>query len=420
MYCGTLFSAALSKDANVRLKQQILAILDEFLREEAERMIVASKEHSTLSSIQSASELDSTLEKKIQMTDQDTGVAGLVFQQFLPDILNGMYDTTPAVRLSAVKLVMLILKRSLVHPIQCVEHLVAVQGDHVRSISEHAYHCLLNVHSKDSKIISTRLSNGIVCSYKYQKEAFNSWKVVADASTDGLSEKESVFGKLYSMFKTAKTSRHSFLHTLVRLYESEATNFDFLKYLTMAISILPFSWQDDILYIIYHLNRIISFSGASLLSTLKEVYGSKKSGKKSSGEVTAPSEIRQAVGIIYALRLKQFLKTYFGISGALCKNYDPATVSDNKLAPLSAPIVELNDATSLVNLDGIQGNWWDDYSVCKKLFSTLKEDMDSDENDFSSVISDKLANKTREKKGKLSNKYKGRCINRCEKKIKDK
>jgi len=37
----------------------------------------------------------------------------------------------------------------------------------------------------------------------------------------------------------------------------------------MAIATLPFTWQDDPLYLIYHLNRVISFSGASLLSTLK-------------------------------------------------------------------------------------------------------------------------------------------------------
>jgi len=119
------------------------------------------------------------------------------------------------------------------------------------------------------------------------------------------------------------------------------------------------------------------------------VYGTKKSTKKKASDyVVAPSEIRQVVGIIYAVRLKEFLKSFYNISGAHCKNYDPATVTDNKLTPLSTVVpVELNDVTPMVTLDEIQGSWWEDSTVCRNLYSVLKEVMDNDENDLSIVPS---------------------------------
>ena len=75
----------------------------------------------------------------------------------------------------------------------------------------------------------------------------------------------------------------------------------------MAMAALPLAWQDDALYLIYHLNRIISFTGASLLSTLKAHYSAKN--------VSIPAEIKQALGVIYAIKLKVFFKEFYTLSG---------------------------------------------------------------------------------------------------------
>lgn len=48
----------------------------------------------------------------------DTGVSGIIIQQFLNDILARLFDKETAIRQASLTLTIHILKRSLVHPIQ--------------------------------------------------------------------------------------------------------------------------------------------------------------------------------------------------------------------------------------------------------------------------------------------------------------
>lgn len=115
---------------------------------------------------------------------------------------------------------------------QCVAHLVALQGDHHRALADMAQRALVSVIDKDSKLVLSRLVDGIALSYKFQKEVFQeckgihfilcwylSSKALAITPGKGATLRESIFSRLYALFKGSKTTRQGFLHTLLRQYE---------------------------------------------------------------------------------------------------------------------------------------------------------------------------------------------------------
>lgn len=62
-------------------------------------------------------DLVAKIEDKDEAINADTGMAGVLIQQLLPDLLNLLYDKELPIRQSALKLITHVLKRALVHPI---------------------------------------------------------------------------------------------------------------------------------------------------------------------------------------------------------------------------------------------------------------------------------------------------------------
>jgi hypothetical protein len=98
------------------LKNQALASLDEFLSDEEERMSEATDHLAT-----------TKMDDK-DTINADTGVSGIIVQQFMNDILTRLFDKETGIRQAALTLTSHILKRSLVHPIQV--SLAAPHSDH--------------------------------------------------------------------------------------------------------------------------------------------------------------------------------------------------------------------------------------------------------------------------------------------------
>jgi hypothetical protein len=97
-----------------------------------------------------------------------------------------------------------------------------------------AQRALVSVVDKDSKLVLSRLVDGISLSYQFQMQVFGACKgmtrkklqlrraAVATITGKGAVHNESIFSRLYSLFKSTKTTRQGFLHALLRHYESES------------------------------------------------------------------------------------------------------------------------------------------------------------------------------------------------------
>jgi hypothetical protein len=57
----------------------------------------------------------------------------------------------------------------------------------------------------------------------------------------------------------------------------EQTNIPLVQYLVLAVAQLPFSLQEEPLYLIYNINHVTSLTSAELLTSLKEKHAKGKS-----------------------------------------------------------------------------------------------------------------------------------------------
>jgi len=317
-------------------------------------------------------------------------------QQLLNDLLAQLFDEEIGIRQASLQLLNHILKRYLVHPIQCVGHLVALQGDHHVAIASRAYRALMTVVEKDSKLVLSRLGDGVLASFKFQAQVFGVVRPLVESNAKGVTTHESILTKLYMALRTTKTSRQGFLHALMHLYETELENINFLKFLIRIIATLSFACQEEVLYVIYHMNRLTSYSGAALLSNLKEHYATSKN-------IPTDCSVKFIPGILFLLRAKQFLKSFYNLSSAKCASYDPAELKQNPLNN-RIPIENVDTAMSL-NFDDLDDAtpWWGNSQKCHDFYVIFKKEMKNDEDDINvNTITTKSRKRTIKRKTESS------------------
>lgn len=122
----------------------------------------------------------------------------------------------------------------------------------MRLLADRSFRSLTTLFETDSKLVLTRLQEGISLSYKFQAEAFGVVKcmdwmryreffsnlrdsfsvgyayhfsshvlAVIESSWKGVVSHECIFTRFYVLCKPQKTARQSFLYTLVRLFETD-------------------------------------------------------------------------------------------------------------------------------------------------------------------------------------------------------
>jgi cohesin loading factor subunit SCC2 len=78
----------------------------------------------------------------------DTNICGGIIQLYWNSILERCLDINDQVRQTALKIVEIVLRQGLVHPITCVPHLIALETDPLEGNSKLAHHLLMNMNEK--------------------------------------------------------------------------------------------------------------------------------------------------------------------------------------------------------------------------------------------------------------------------------
>lgn len=124
---------------------------------------------------------------------------------------------------------------------------------------------------------------------------------------------------------------------------------------------LPFSIQEEVLYVIYHINSVTSFFGTSLLAALKDFYKQSRDG--------VPPDARHMGSVLLLLKAKQFFKQFYALSTIRCKSYQP---DDPKQTPLSNKLsIDQIDTEKHLCIDILQTSWWNDGNQCYELFKLV-------------------------------------------------
>ncbi|GBP81715.1 Nipped-B protein [Eumeta japonica] len=388
--------------APIEMKVDVLRNIEMYLQEEEQRMIRQDKEWSKRSKQENLKE----------MGDVSSGMASTVIQLYLKEILGSFLHPSNVVRSSAMKVVQLVLAQGLVHPVQIVPYLISMSTDTEVTVSHAADKNLQEIDKKYPGFIHMKAQLGIKLSYQLQKilQTENKSGIIRGFRKKDQDELPSALnGFLYSLLRNTRPQRRALVLSLLKHFDDVSNApLDQMLYLADNLAYFPYQVQDEPLFIIHHIDIIISTSGSNLLQFFREsLIGGAESGEAVDEEDdeedadallarlpsdTRPSRdaMRRSRGCLLLLVLKQHLKQSYGLTDAKIGQYSPSEsvkvyekAVSRRLAPVFSPaatITQLRDGDDDGDLDDAgRKQLVNDYLEFKQLM--LKFDPDEEEDD---------------------------------------
>ncbi|KAL0377584.1 UNVERIFIED_CONTAM: Sister chromatid cohesion protein SCC2 [Sesamum radiatum] len=278
---GKILEATLSANSDVRLKMQSLQNMYEYLLD-AERQMEPDKAGNT----EVTRSVDVVHSVPVAAGAGDTNICGGIVQLYWDIILGRSLDVNEHVRQAALKIVDIVLRQGLVHPITCVPYLIALETDPQEVNSKLAHHLLMNMNEKYPAFCESRLGDGLQLSFIFirtmsggnlefsnpaQDRLFNNMKGKSEVSSS-MHARLGV-ARIYKLIRGNRVSRNRFMSSVVHKFEMPTWSdsvIHFLKYCTEILALLPFTLPDEPLYLIYTINRVVQVRSGTLESSMKE------------------------------------------------------------------------------------------------------------------------------------------------------
>ncbi|KAK4871530.1 hypothetical protein RN001_015654 [Aquatica leii] len=336
-----------SDDAPLTMKSEVLINIEMYLLEEERRMIQQDLEWSKRSKEENLKE----------MGDISSGMASAVIQHYLKEILQSYLHPNIQVRQPALRVIQLILQQGLVHPVQIVPYLICMSTDCEKIVSHSADKQLLDLEKKYPGFIHTKSSLGIRLSYQLQKILQESAAIVRGFRIKVQGEYPTALnGYLYSILRSSRQQRRALVLNILKQFDEQVhTSLSYMLYLSDNLAYFPYMVQDEPLFIIHHIDIMISFSGTNLLQSFRE--GLILTDAQQQAIQTTPDDIAvnqvsaldeddddeealvarvpedtshlqacltAAQGCLLLLMLKQHLKDLYGVSDSKIQQYSPS------------------------------------------------------------------------------------------------
>ncbi|KAL3526568.1 hypothetical protein ACH5RR_011224 [Cinchona calisaya] len=278
---GKILEATLSSGTDARLKMQSLQNMYEYLLD-AESQLGTDK----ASNLEETCSIDDHHSVPVAAGAGDTNICGGIVQLYWDLILGRCLDVNEQVRQSALKIVEVVLRQGLVHPITCVPYLIALETDPQEANAKLANHLLMNMNEKYPAFFESRLGDGLQMSFIFmqclnQNSAANldskaisklSGNFKGKSDTSPFAYARLGVSRIYKLIRSNRVSRNKFMASIVRKFDMPSWNdsvIPFLIYCTEILSLLPFTLPDEPLYLIYSINRIIQVRAGMLEANMK-------------------------------------------------------------------------------------------------------------------------------------------------------
>uniref|UniRef100_A0A453BQD5 Sister chromatid cohesion protein n=1 Tax=Aegilops tauschii subsp. strangulata TaxID=200361 RepID=A0A453BQD5_AEGTS len=263
-----LIEASLSSDVDYRLKIQGLQNLYEYLRDAESQLTADSTGKPTVPYATNGGS-----EVPVAAGAGDTNICGGIIQLYWNSILERSLDMNDQVRHAALKIVEIVLRQGLVHPITCVPHLIALETDPVEGNSKLAHHLLMNMNEKYPSFFESRLGDGLQMSFRFFETIVSNHNVVAtNMKSNPIAFVKPGISRIYRLIRANRNSRNKFVHSIVRKFISDSRSYPtigFLVYCVEVLASLPFTSPDEPLYLVYDINRVIQIRAGAIEANLK-------------------------------------------------------------------------------------------------------------------------------------------------------
>jgi len=240
---------------------QVLNNIEIYLVEEEKRMIDRDKHWKDFAEKENLKE----------MGDVSSGMASTIIQVFLKSVLESFIHQSVQVRHAALKVISLILGQGLVHPVQIVPYLICMSTDVEQRVSHTADRELQEIEKKYPGFIHMKLMQGIRLSYKLQEVLCNENEVLRGFRVREGEHPTALNGFLYSCLRSTKAQRRAILTNLLKQFDDSLnTSLSMMLYLADNLAYIPYTVIDEPLYLIHHIDLMVSIIGTNILQSIKE------------------------------------------------------------------------------------------------------------------------------------------------------
>lgn len=135
---------------------------------------------------------------------------------------------------------------------------------------------------------------------------------------------------IYKLLNQNRNSRLKFIHAILRRFEGAASRSEipYLCFLANVVSLLPYTTNDEVMYVVFHLNRIVSLRAAILHDALRrhlEEFGPLAAGKKKTKvDDSARRDVELSTILSLILVLKQYFVRCFELTDSRIHAYKPS------------------------------------------------------------------------------------------------
>ncbi|BFG26567.1 hypothetical protein CerSpe_128410 [Prunus speciosa] len=277
---GKILEATFSSSSDVRLKMQALQNIYEYLLDAESQMGTDAASNNVIQySVEGGNAVS------VAAGAGDTNICGGIVQLYWDNMLARCLDLNEQVRQSALKIVEVVLRQGLVHPITCVPYLIALETDPLEGNSKLAHHLLMNMNEKYPAFFESRLGDGLQMSFTFIQSITTSseqentkvpTKALGNAKgkCDSISLAQARVGvsRIYKLIRANRASRNKFMSSIVRKFDNTCWTTSvvpFLMYCTEILALLPFTTPDEPLYLVFSINRVIQVRAGALEAKLK-------------------------------------------------------------------------------------------------------------------------------------------------------
>ncbi|XP_036224403.2 nipped-B protein isoform X1 [Bactrocera oleae] len=213
-----------------------------------------------------------------EMNDVSSGMSSRIIQLYLQEIFECFLNSDDNVRLWAVKVIQIVLRQGLVHPVKTVPYLICLSTDSRVESAHRADALLKDIDKMYNGFVNMKAQLGLQFSFRLQGilQQNNKCKGGVNKVIRGFVKRQldtmptALNDFLYTLLRPIKTQRRALVQTIVKQFDDQKTSLQQMLYIADNLAYFPYVVQDEPLYLIHQVDLLISIVGTNLLTTFKE------------------------------------------------------------------------------------------------------------------------------------------------------
>ncbi|XP_067623755.1 nipped-B protein isoform X2 [Eurosta solidaginis] len=317
-----------------------------------------------------------------EMNDVSSGMSSRIIQLYLQEIFECFLSLDDSVRLWAVKVIQIVLRQGLVHPVKTVPYLICLSTDSKLESAHRADALLKDIDKMYNGFVNMKAQLGLQFSFRLQGILQKNSKVVNNKGSNSSSSSTSKvirgYAKrqtdsvptalndfLYTLLRPIKTQRRALVQTIIKQFDDQKTSLQQMLYIADNLAYFPYVVQDEPLYLIHQVDLLISIVGTNLLTTFKE----NLKPSVNSGDVLEDDDdeddpdvlfkrlpdnafemqkcIMSAQACMLLLILKDHLKNMYSLTDSKISRYSPSEPKLYEKAVVRKTVTDFNPKTTI-------------------------------------------------------------------------